>query len=320
MENYQKNRGKVQNFLANHPHSFARLETTTDHSNDEDVIGSDEPITYDIREVATETTENTTAEGFSKTNYTRFKLKNVKQGDVIMLAGVNSDDTAGWHDGTTTYALHNTTWFTKAFEDNYSWCSYTWTADKDYEILYVASQTNLINTYPNAYPKWTTSADNDISGGDSGDSGEVVENPNLLESNIYGTSAGFDATQLQSLIDSGHNEVYVVTFRDGSPYGHGVTCSVGRNSAYGYTNILANVTSADGTLMLEYTSASKVLTDTPNKSVSKWSTQALLNQLNTSISDGTIDTTKETPTIGITCMSPTKIERVLYPYNPNYKV
>lgn len=162
-------------------------------------------VTYNIVDVATETEENKDAKGTDKNAYIRFKILGVKQGDVIMLAGVNSDNTAGWYDGTTHYSLNNTSIFTNEFQDNYAWKQYTWVADKDYDVLYVASSMYIVTNYPNATPKWTTTSDPY-----NPDIPDTPDIPEVTLSSISATYTGSDVpvgtalTDLTGITVTGH--------------------------------------------------------------------------------------------------------------------
>lgn len=156
------------------------------------------------------------------------------------------------------------------------------------------------------------------SGGD-----EPSENPNLLESNVYKSCENKDScnltkSDLQSLIDNNHTEIYVVGYRNNSEYSHNFSIRMGYTSASGVEIMVANTNTADGTYMLEYMKL--VLTDTPQKTVSKWSVQAILSKLEESISNGVIDSSKGTPFIQFKTSSPFLLDKILYSYDANYAV
>lgn len=110
-----------------------------------------------LEDVATEIIENRTAVGHTYEGMTRYKLENISQGDVItnLLRNYNGDTSAIWYDGTTSYAYGNLpNSVTESFE-NYAIASCTWVADKDYEVLYVASNTKILENYPSYYTTWS---------------------------------------------------------------------------------------------------------------------------------------------------------------------
>ena len=161
------------------------------------------------------------------------------------------------------------------------------------------------------------------SGGD-----EPSENPNLVESNVLVAYTpeekkdGHNLTlyDLQSLIDNNHTEIYVVGYRSNGVYGHSYGIRAGHNSGYGLEVVLQNTSSADGTYIVEFIGVSNVITETPSKSVTKWSVQAILNKLNEMINSGTIDSSKGTPFVQFKTTSPLYIDKIMYSYDSNYAV
>ena len=49
--------------------------------------------------------------------------------------------------------------FTGVLMDNYAWKQYSWTADKDYEFLYISENYGILDRYPNSYARLETTTD-----------------------------------------------------------------------------------------------------------------------------------------------------------------
>lgn len=92
--------------------------------------------TVEISDVASATENGKGASGNSVSAMTRYTINNVKKGDVITTASSNNDNNLFYANST-----NLTSNATKVIKDNYSWVQYTFVADKDYDIFYVACLT-----------------------------------------------------------------------------------------------------------------------------------------------------------------------------------
>jgi hypothetical protein len=104
---------------------------------------------YYLADIASEIEEGKMADGPGWKGMTRYKVENIRTGDIVRLAA--SGNARGWYDGTTSHTLDDTAfWDSIDFMDNYGWKRATWTADKDYDVLWLASYTEIIEQYPNS--------------------------------------------------------------------------------------------------------------------------------------------------------------------------
>lgn len=114
---------------------------------------------YKLSDIAVETHEGKNATLYTHANYNTYKIINVKAGDVVRIGSSNGDATACLSDGTNHYKLNDTSMFTGVLMDNYAWKQYSWTADKDYEFLYISENYGTLDRYPNSYARLETTTD-----------------------------------------------------------------------------------------------------------------------------------------------------------------
>lgn len=103
--------------------------------------------TVNIPDIATASYTDKKAYLGTVTGYNTYKIEGVKKGDIITTCGVNAD-TGLFNDGTNDL----TSLATKKDKDNYSWYQYTLTADKDYDVLYIATR---VAKYAEGRATWT---------------------------------------------------------------------------------------------------------------------------------------------------------------------
>lgn len=81
-----------------------------------------------------------------------YKVAGVKTGDVLVCVQKN---TVNFGIGKVGEAAAVQLTGTKDFHDNYSWCTVTWTADKDYDFVWINVNTELAKAHTDALT-WTT--------------------------------------------------------------------------------------------------------------------------------------------------------------------
>ena len=114
------------------------------------------PVVYSIPDVAVEYKEGYvigTAEQYNAhSTDSCYKVAGVKTGDVLVGIQHNTVDFGIGKVGEEA-AVKLTG--TKDFHDNYSWCTVTWTADKDYDFVWINVRTEYVAAHIDAFT-WTT--------------------------------------------------------------------------------------------------------------------------------------------------------------------